>query len=41
MQFAAWQDSQVIPGEGEDKADLHFEDLERIFYMAEMICKDF
>lgn len=41
MQFAAWQDNQVIPGEAEDEADLQFEDLEGIFYMSEMICKDF
>lgn len=41
MQFAAWQESQVIPGEPEDEADLPAEDLERIFYMGEMICRDF
>lgn len=41
MQFAACQESQVIPGEPEGEADLHFEDLERIFCMGKMIRTDF
>lgn len=31
----------MIPGEPGDEADVQFEDLERIFYMSEMICRPF
>lgn len=41
MQLAAWQDSQVMSGEPEEEADLQFGDLERIFCVGEMFCRDF
>lgn len=41
MQFTAWQDSQLVSGEPEDEADLQSGDLERIFCIGEMICRDF